>query len=1161
MTDSITAISKMQLKENFTSGSKSGYILVSTAKTTTPQPIGCIATCIKSKKRSAEITYHYTYSINKGPKRTFPSISWDYEELTSSANMLNNETKNAIAFLTIADGVNGFTIVGIGSDGNLPPCGGGSNILGKDYQYLVVEGYYNSGEISSYYLDERNTGVIDGFNVEETTLTFYPTPGVDKDKDGYYLLENSDNAAFITVISCASIGHNSGVELPEEGSEEEGGEEGDCTSSTIPENNIRQRGDGVLEAVRVNMSRNNNDYQYFQVYYRDLGFDSTRYLGKDGNSVAFLEYPRDLEPWPGQPVDLEYDKYLCGISKDLTINVDGNIIDLKDKTIKLQVTTEDGYDVKDIVLKPPHNFKSEHNWVKYKTSDTINWADYYHQMKGSENYEIITIDSCVAIDAPGAGGWTITNGPGLVIPPIPDVEPHPFTLSRSEPGEDITISIYFPEQDYGWVLVRDGEVVASASTGSLVGDISSGSNAINIFYKANNNKKYEYVLYYTVTQIEFSETAVGGNGIFKTPLPNKRVEVAHRFGDTKLILPETLPPLFTDLSYLCSYNGFDWDVTGWDVGQVTRMVGVFKNANNFNQNISNWDTSNVTDMSGMFEECWSFDQDISTWDTSNVTDMNRTFYNATVFNQDIKGWDVSNVTNMNEMFVAASAFNQDISGWDVSKVLEMAQMFNNAKLFNQDLSSWCVSNITSTPYQFDSYAAAWKKPKPVWGTCPQLDAGGRDFEFTTVSFLSEVDELPLEVNIQYDVNKNWTLKDKTTGDILADGSGFLATGVKRNNFGNNTLITMKRKGVGKTNTYVVANHNNNLSFKLGDWSLTDLAEVGSLTVSEWGEDVTRVSFEVNAVELTVPSTLPERMTSLELMFHKCNKFNQDISRWDVSNVTNMNAMFKGCTSFNQDISGWNVGNVTNMSSMFQDAVSFNQDISGWNTSKVTVMSYMFNSAKLFNQDLYKWNVSKVKDMSFMFQDAISFNGDISTWNTSSVEDMMAMFQRATSYNGSMNRWVLTNCRNIKSMFQGCTGFNGNISDWNVSNVTNMANLFDGAIWFNREIGGWNVSNVTNMSSMFQQAQKFNQTLEYWNTGRVTDMGNMFTTALAFNKPIGNWDVSQCNNMFEMFKNASAFNQDLSKWCVQHIGSKPSNFDNTTPAWVEPRPVWGTCPDR
>jgi len=61
--------------------------------------------------------------------------------------------------------------------------------------------------------------------------------------------------------------------------------------------------------------------------------------------------------------------------------------------------------------------------------------------------------------------------------------------------------------------------------------------------------------------------------------------------------------------------------------------------------------------------------------------------------------------------------------------------------------------------------------------------------------------------------------------------------------------------------------------------------------------------------------------------------NQDISSWDVSNVTNMYETFYG-TNFNQDISSWDVSNVTNMHGMFIDALTFNQDLSSWQVKSV-----------------------------------------------------------------------------------------------------------------------------------------------------------------------------------------------------------------------------------
>ena len=88
-------------------------------------------------------------------------------------------------------------------------------------------------------------------------------------------------------------------------------------------------------------------------------------------------------------------------------------------------------------------------------------------------------------------------------------------------------------------------------------------------------------------------------------------------------------------------------------------------------------------------------------------------------------------------------------------------------------------------------------------------------------------------------------------------------------------------------------------------------------------------------------------------------FNQDISSWDVSNVTDMSFIFYGSSSFNQDISSWDVSNVTGMSSMFYGASSFNQPIGYWDVSNVTNMFRMLSSAVAFNQDISSWNVDGV----------------------------------------------------------------------------------------------------------------------------------------------------------------------------------------------------------
>jgi len=88
-------------------------------------------------------------------------------------------------------------------------------------------------------------------------------------------------------------------------------------------------------------------------------------------------------------------------------------------------------------------------------------------------------------------------------------------------------------------------------------------------------------------------------------------------------------------------------------------------------------------------------------------------------------------------------------------------------------------------------------------------------------------------------------------------------------------------------------------------------------------------------------------------------FNEDISGWDVENVTNMSYMFSGCRTFNQDISEWNVSNVTNMSYMFYWNRAFNKDISKWgdklgNVALIGGFDGMFQGSKRFDQSICTW---------------------------------------------------------------------------------------------------------------------------------------------------------------------------------------------------------------
>lgn len=166
----------------------------------------------------------------------------------------------------------------------------------------------------------------------------------------------------------------------------------------------------------------------------------------------------------------------------------------------------------------------------------------------------------------------------------------------------------------------------------------------------------------------------------------------------------------------------------------------------------------------------------------------------------------------------------------------------------------------------------------------------------------------------------------------------------------------------------------------------------TIDVKKFVSNIPHQKFTTWYSELSVPNTLPTFITAVDNMFYNCEKFNGDLSLWDMSRFTNLEYMFYGCSNFNSDLSMWDVSNVTNMEGMFLGCRRFNSNLSNWDVGKVQNFTSTFQGAEDFNSDLSNWNTVSAILMSGMFRIAHSFASFVTEWDVSNVTNMDYMFQ-------------------------------------------------------------------------------------------------------------------------------------------------------------------------
>ena len=520
----------------------------------------------------------------------------------------------------------------------------------------------------------------------------------------------------------------------------------------------------------------------------------------------------------------------------------------------------------------------------------------------------------------------------------------------------------------------------------------------------------------------------------------------------------------------------------------------------------------------------------------------------------------SSVKNTTSMFQGATILTQDLTTWNLTETTAMDNMFRGAtalysnNLFTRNITSWSSTATHSLFFSPDGTTDTSETDtnSPFFGPSMILHFSGGAITLPIIT-----SPFP-PVYIDY-------------------GNGIRTTSLSGN--GNPTV-----------NIY-----GSFTKFGADIWP-----GASSLTsVEKWPSTLIDLySAFSGATQLTsVPSTIPASVRIIHNMFGGATSFNQDISGWNVSNITNAQSLFSGATAFNRNISAWNVSNITTMNSMFRDAISFTAtDLDRWTPTSCNTITGMFRGTtaayninpsfpqySTFKINLTKWQTAVVRADYKEFFFSPDVTNDSTTFDPNSPFYTQGFSMSLTftgvptitlpitggtvyvDYGDGVKRTSLSGpASGTVRVYGSFTGFGSvgwqgvsslvTVSSWPWT-VNNFSNAFNGAT----NLGSvpsllpsrTNVSNfypVTDTSSMFKGATGFNQDISLWATqiDFVTNMESMFQGALAFSAAnLNQWNPRRCINMNNMFRGTSTAytNNTASGTFIRNLTSWPRTATN------------------
>jgi surface protein len=587
----------------------------------------------------------------------------------------------------------------------------------------------------------------------------------------------------------------------------------------------------------------------------------------------------------------------------------------------------------------------------------------------------------------------------------------------------------------------------------------------------------------------------------------------------------------------------------WDLRGVTNLNNMFYGVNGTKSGLNDWNVSGVTNMSSMFQFGSDFMvADLSNWNVSKVTNFQYFMLRSVGLNAGgnasirIDNWNIASGANCLGMFgdTYASKFIS-LSGWTFGSNSSTARMFagfNYPAAFNSlnvDLSSWNTSGIVDMNRMFENINSTMIVGNlSNWNTSNVTNMSGM--------FL-------LCGNFNTNVS-GWDTSNVTNmANMFRGANSFAGSGLS--NWRPNKCINFSSMFMNQVNPLAVG---------ISGWTIASDANLSSMFQS---------STAINSANFQ-NWTFNGSGINCTSMFNGCTNFRGiGLDYWNTSGISNMTNMFLGNTNFNNNLSGWNVANVTTMANAFQTANNFAKSgLSNWNVSKCTNFSNMFlNNTNSSTVGISGWTIASGANLTSMFQGASNinsgnfsnwiFNGNninctnmfngctnfrgvgLESWNTSGISNMNSIFTNNANLNFDASNWNTTK-NTLFNMFGGCTSFAGSgLSNWNISKSVTFASMFtNGSLKVG--ITGWTIPNGADCINMFGGNLMTSGDFSNWTFQGNNVCSNMFFGAASFiGNGLNNWNVTGITTVSNMFTNCSSLQVSLTGWNLCNC----TNFNN------------------